>query len=159
MVKQEFCSVWWWDTCIVCLPISGLGSLKRFLLWPEGLKTSHQREQSQSQDYRVGGVHCEFETNAYSTAKYAGYCISFMYVYLIDEVEWGSKWPSMKTCMDYNGCSGLSCCSYVHTETNICIPTYIWLLFKLSLLGEPMVLSAQLVNKSGFIKYTLVTLH
>lgn len=31
--------------------------------------------------------------------------------------------------------------------------------FKLSILTESIVLSAQLVNKSGFIKYTLVTLH
>lgn len=40
-----------------------------------------------------------------------------------------------------------------------CIPTCTWLLPAPPPLGDYTLLSAQPVNKSGFIKYTLVTLH
>lgn len=43
-------------------------------------------------------------------------------------------------------------------ERSCRIPACIWLLSGLPLLRESMVLSARPVNKSGFIKYTLVTL-
>lgn len=47
----------------------------------------------------------------------------------------------------------------VITPEQNCIPTYICLLSELSLLRESKELSAPPVNKSGFIKYTRVTLH